>query len=142
MKSKNGKVKLEKGEVRIGNYFVKAEPEFIKIQDLNCVFTHRIGKKTAVGIWVTNMLKQGDGGEKSLLTYIGTLWSVFSPAPDNEYVEALLNAASECLNRHPDWYGIKTDVTDEEDAKIIEEERDLAEFVEQVRNMDDGGSEE
>ena len=136
MKSKNGKIKLEKGEIRVGNFFVKDEPEFIKIQDLNAVFTYRIGKTTPAGIWAANMLKQGEGGEKSLLTYIGTLWSIFSPAPDDEYVRALLGAASDCLKRHPEWYGLP-EVSDKEDRKIIKEERELATFEEELRNLPD-----
>ena len=140
--NKKGEPKLEKGEVRIGNFFVKEEPEHIKIQDLNTVFTHRIRKETAIGIWVGNMLKQGEGGLASLRTYIGTLWSVFSPAPDNEFIEALLKDTSECIHRHPEWYGgKKEEVSDEEDQKIIEEQREMAEFVEQVKNMGDGDSE-
>lgn len=135
--SKNGRVSLEKGEVRVGNFFIKKEPEYIKIQDINAVFTHRIRRKTAVGIWCLNMLDQGEGGERSLIAYIGTLWSVFSPAPDDEYVKALLDAATACLNRHPDWYGIKPDVTDEEDAAIIQEERELSGAEEEIKNLPD-----
>ena len=87
--TRKGTVKLEKGEVRIGNFFVKDEDNHIKLQDLNGVFSHRVHKNMAIGIWLSNMLQ---GGQKdpayldSIKTYIGAMWSMFSVVPDNEFI--------------------------------------------------------
>lgn len=134
--SKSGKPLLEKGEVRVGNYFVKTEKEHFKVADLNSVFTLRISRETAVGMWVSNMLSQGDGGVRSLHVYFATLWSALSPAPDDTYISDLISAATGCLERHRDWYGIKDAVSDDEDAKVVDEEREKAEFIEEVKNVE------
>lgn len=52
---KDGRVKLEENELRVGNFFVKREKEHLKITDLNGVFSFRAHAKCAVGIWLDNM---------------------------------------------------------------------------------------
>lgn len=42
-------------------------------------------------------------------------------------------AVRECINRHKELYGIKEDLTDEEDAIILKEEQELHEAEEEVR---------
>ena len=42
-------------------------------------------------------------------------------------------AAVACVNRHKEFYGIKDDVTAEEDAAIVKEEKELEEAVEEAR---------
>lgn len=105
--SRKKTVKLERGERRIGNFFIKEEPEHFKVQDLNSVFSIRFGKRMPVGIWLENMLKRGKDAEESLHVYFGALWSFLSVAPDQEYVTGAITLANEALERHPEWYGDK-----------------------------------
>lgn len=107
MINKNGKIKLEKGDIRIGNFVLSVEEQHIKVQDLNKFFTLRFHKRMPVGIWLDSLIKRGDAGKDSLKTYIAVLWSVLSVAPDNEYMQDLIKAAQAGLARHPDWYGKK-----------------------------------
>jgi len=139
MKVKNGKAKLEAGEVRVGNFFIKEESGHFKMQDISSLFSLRVSKQTFPGAWIANMLKQGEGGLESLHVYVATLLAVLSPAPDDVYVTALAEASNDCLRRHQELYGMK-DVSDEEQEKILEAEREKAEFIEQVRDLEkDGG---
>lgn len=139
MKSKNGKVKMERGEVRVGNFFIKEEAEHFKMQDISSMFTLRVKKQTFPGAWIANMLNRGEGGRESLHVYVATLLAVLSPAPDDVYVAALAEASNDCLRRHRELYGMK-DVSDEEQEKVLEEEQEKAEFIEQVKQLEkDGG---
>ena len=110
MINKNGKIKLEKGDIRVGNFVLSVESQHIKVQDLNKFFTLRINKRMPVGIWLDNMVNMARADENavnSLKTYIAVLWSVLSVVPDNEYMQDLIKAAQSGLARHPDWYGKK-----------------------------------
>lgn len=143
--NRKGEPVVEKGEVRIGNYFIKDEAPgdwwgHIKIQDLNSAFVHRVWKRLPIGIWLTNMLSRGEEAHGSIKTYVAVMWSLFSVVPDEELMLTLLDATKDALSRHPDWYGAeKEPVSDEEDGKIVEGEREKAEFIEQVKDLDKEG---
>lgn len=121
MKTKNGKIKLEKGDIRVGNFVLSIEDQHIKVQDLNKFFTLRINKRMPIGILLDSLIKRGDEGRDSIKTYIAVLWSVLSVAPDNEYMQDLIKAAQDGLARHPDWYGKKDDGNGQETADDREE---------------------
>lgn len=143
---KDGNVKLEKGEVRIGNFFVKLENDHIKIQDLNSCFTFRVWTRLPIGIWLSNMYDGAKSGKKgaveTLKVYISTMWSVFSVAPDDEYIKDAIVMAKSALERHPDWYGVKNDATPEEEADALEEVREMAEFEDKMRKLKEKDGEE
>lgn len=133
--SRKNTVKLERGERRIGNFFFKEENEHIKIQDLNSVFSLRIAKRMPVGIWLDNMLKRGFDAEESLHIWAGALWSLLSPAPDQRFVEDMISISRGALDRHPDWYGEKADATDEEQDDALRGEKELEQFEEDMKNL-------
>jgi len=136
--TKDGNVKLEAYEIRIGNFFVKKERDHIKIQDINAVFSYRANTRMPIGIWLENMwdgVKKGESGaEVTLKTYIAMMWSFFSVAPDNDFVKDVLRITEDALNRHPDWYGIKKDATAEEDAEAAREVKEMREFEDEVKD--------
>ena len=134
------KVKLDANEVRVGNFFVKREAEHIKLFDLNGVFMFRAHRRMAIGIWLENlwaMADKGDEGAKNTLkTFIATMWSVYSVVPDDEYIKDALEMAHAALDRHPEWYGIKKDATDEEHAEATQEVKEMKELESSMREMD------
>ena len=141
---KTGSVKLEPLEIRVGNFFVKLEEHHVKIQDLNGVFSFRVNRRMAIGIWLENMwngARTDENALKSLKTYIATMWSLFSVVPDDEYVSDALGMTESALNRHPEWYGIKKDATPDEDADAADEVKGMKEFEEDIKKIgdDEGG---
>lgn len=139
MKTKNGKVKLEKGEVRVGNFFFKTEKEHIKVQDMSSMVSFRISRSASVGMWVSAMIERGKESEYSLHIYAATMFALLLSVPDNEFVEDVNSVISSATNRHPEYYGIKKeDLSDEEQERIVEEEREKAEFEDQIKGVDDG----
>ena len=117
MKIKDGKYKLEKNDIRVGNFVLSIEKQHIKVQDLNQCFVLRVHRSMPVGIWLDSLIKRGDDGKDSLRTYIAVMWSAFSVVPDNEYLQALVDSAQAGLARHPEWYGKK-----KEDGQEVSDE--------------------
>ncbi len=141
--TKNGKVKLEKDEIRVGNFFVKREDDHMKISDLNDVLSFRANRRMAVGIWMENIWARAVNGDEdaivTLKTYIATMWSVFSVAPDDGYIQDAITMAQAALERHPDWYGIKADSTEEEQDRATREVKEMKEFEDDLRKLAEKG---
>lgn len=140
--TKNGRVKLDSRDTRVGNFVVTDEPEHIKIQDINSTYHIRISKRMPVGIWLTALLERGESALPTLKTYIAVVWSMLSVAPDDDFVQDIIKATEAALKRHPDWYGIKADATDEEHAEAAREVREMKEFEEEVKKLDDAEKQE
>lgn len=136
---KNGRAKLDFLEIRVGNFFVKKEVNHMKITDLNGVFSFRVGRRMPLGVWMDNMFERGrrkdEGAINTLHVYISTMWSLFSVAPDDGFIKDVLRVTEDALNRHPDWYGIKVDATEEEDARATREVREMKEFESEVTTL-------
>ena len=137
--TRKARVKIERNEIRLGNFFLKDENDHYRLQDINTVFSHRIWKRIPAGLWIYNMLHLPDRqGYKSLQTYIAAMWSLFSVVPDDQFMQDVLRIAKEALERHPDWYGVKKDATEEDDEKAVEEVKAVKEMEEAIRNIGDG----
>lgn len=141
--TKDGKIKLEKGEVRIGNFFFRdeGENEHIRVTDLNSCFTIRVLKRMPLGIWLDNMIdlsKVDVNGGNTLKTWAAVMWSLLSVVPDDEFVRVLIKSTEEALNRHPDWYGYDKDADDDE---ALQDVKEMKEFEEEIRNLEADGQE-
>ena len=145
---KTGKIRLEANEVRIGNnFFVKKEGEHIKLYDINGVFFHSAMRTMPIGIWLENQWARAMNGDdvqanNTLMVYISTMWSLFSVAPDDEYIADVLRIAKEALERHPDWYGYNPSDDDKENDEALQEVKEMKEFEQEIKNLPDGTEEE
>jgi len=136
--NKDGKVRLEKGETRIGNFFVRDEGDngYVSVTDLNSCYKIRLLKRMPLGIWITNLLELGDEGKNSIKTWIAVMWSLLSVVPDDGFVQELIKSTEDALKRHPDWYGFNPDADDAEAAREVQE---MAEFEEEVKKLAEEG---
>ena len=139
--TKEGKVKLEKGEVRVGNFFFRDEAanEHVKVTDLNTCFTLRVLKRMPLGIWLDNMMDMArtDGNAvDSLKTWASVMWSVLAVVPDDAFVKDLFAAAQAGLSRHPEWYGYDPEG---DDGDAAQEVKDIKEFEKEARNLGEDG---
>ena len=139
---KTGKVKLDANEVRVGNFFVRRDETEMKLTDLNGVFHHSVNRRMPIGIWLENIWARAYNGEEAaintLKTYVATMWSFFSVAPDDEFIQDTLKAAKDALGRHPNWYGVKPDATDEEDAEAVTQVKEMKDIEEELKEKGDG----
>lgn len=129
--TKDGKLKLSKDERQIGNFVYKNEEDYIKVCDINAQMTHRVSKDLNIGRFLEMGFKQKD--ENSLANYAALMWMFSNILPDVDFVKAVDKACVECVNRHKEFYGIKEDISVEEDAEILEEARGVYEATEDLQ---------
>lgn len=130
MKVANGKLKLEERDRRVGNFVVTSETNHYKIQDINTVQSHRFAKTSLIGQAMTVMMR-GEN-EKFLASWINIMMLVYSVVPDVEFLTEIMDAANRCIERHREgFYG--PEVSDEEDKKILEEQKKLHEDYENAK---------
>ena len=134
-------LKLAKNERRLGNFVVKNEEAHVKVMDIGSIFTHRASKTTPIGQYLEicyDALSKGESNGLGLKNWMTVIFTAFSTIPDQEFLENVFKECEACMKRHPEVYGVpKEPVSDEEDARIIEEEKGLKEFEEEVRNLPD-----
>lgn len=130
MKVVNGKLKLEERDRRVGNFVVTNETNYYKIQDMNTVQSHRIAKTSLIG-QAMNVMMRGEN-EKFLASWINIMTLAYSVVPDVEFLTEVMDAANRCIERHREqFYG--PEVSDEEDKKILVEQKKLYEDYENAK---------
>lgn len=133
MKILNGKIKLDKRDIRVGNFVYTMEPEHIKVQDISLTITHRIHRGIAKAQLIEMMLEDPKKYQNELHNYATIMYNLLCTAPDATFYEDISKAVLDCVNRHKDVYGIKDNITPEENAQILQEERELHEAVEDIK---------
>lgn len=129
MKILNGKIKLDKRDTRVGNFVYTLEDNHIKVQDISLTITHRINRHIAKGQLLEMMLEDPKKYQNDLHNYATLMYNFLCTVPDASLYEDINKAVLACINRHKDVYGIKEDITPAEDAKILQEEKELHEAV-------------
>ena len=89
-------------------------------------------QRALVGQMLENAIKQKN--DTFLHNYAAMIYYLNGVVPDQQFMTEVIKAAEACLKRHPELYGMK-EVSDEEDARIVQEEKELKEFEEEVRNL-------
>jgi hypothetical protein len=141
MRIKDGKVYLDKKrDTRVGNFVYTIEPEHIKVQDISAVATHRISRRVPKGQLLMMFLKDPKEHERSLHNYAAIMFNTLCTVPDAQFYQEMYDASIACVNRHKDIYGLKDDISAAEDAKIVQEERDLQAAADEI--VEKAGGEE
>ena len=129
--TKDGKLKLSKDERQIGNFIYKNEPEYIKICDINSQMTHRVAKHLNIGRMLEIALKEKK--DQYLANYAAMTWLFSNIVTDEQFFLDIDKACVDCVNRHKDFYGIKEDITPEEDKEILQEAQETYEAIEELK---------
>ena len=132
--TKDGKLKLSKDERQIGNFIYKNEPEHIKICDINSQMTHRVAKHLNIGRMLEMALKEKH--DNYLANYAAMTWLYSSIVTDEQFFLDIDKACVDCVNRHKEFYGIKEDITPEQDKEILEESKEVYEAIEELKKED------
>lgn len=134
-------LKLAKNERRLGNFVIKDEDNHVKVMDINQIFTHRASKSTPIGQYLKisyDALASGESDGRGLKNWLTVIFTAFSTIPDLTFLENVFKECEGCMMRHPEVYGSpKEPVSDERDAEIIQEEKELVQFEEEVRALPD-----
>lgn len=129
--SKDGKLKLSKDERQFGNFVVKNEEEHVKICDINSNLTHRVSKSLNIGQMLSIALKEKR--TNWLENYATMVWMFSNIVTDEQFFLDIDKVCGDCINRHPELYGIKKDITEQEDAEILQEAKEVYEAIEELK---------
>jgi hypothetical protein len=128
---KDRKLKLSKDERQIGNFVFKNEAEYIKISDINSNMTHRVSKSLNIGRMLEMALKEKN--TNWLHNYAAMTWNFSNIVTDEQFFLDIDKACRECINRHKDLYGIKEDISTEEDSEILREAEEVYNEIEELK---------
>lgn len=131
---KSGQVVLTKADYRVGNFVYSNYSDYVCLSDINRTIQTKVAKRTFVGQMLEDAIKSKM--ETFLHNYAGVMYYLNGIAPDQQFLEETFKSAQDCLERHPELYGSAT-ASDEEDQKIIQEEKELREFEEDVKKLPD-----
>lgn len=131
---KDGKLKLSKDERQIGSFIYKNEAEHIKICDINSQMTHRVAKHLNIGRMLEMALKEKK--DQYLANYAAMTWLYSNIVTDEQFFLDIDKACVGCVNRHKEFYGIKEDITPEQDKEILEESKEVYEAIEELKKED------
>ena len=146
--NKKGEAVCEKGEVRVGNFFVKVESAgMVKISDLSGLVTHRVSGDLPVGVLLSDAVKGvRDGEDKAsdflhLYASVVYLFSTVVPMVDKDSGFNFWTEAHAFLERAADasksLYGVKESPSDEEDAEALEGVKDALAVEEEIKQMEE-----
>lgn len=133
--SKDGKVVLTKNDRRVGNFVYSNYPDRVAFSDINGTVRTSVSKRTLVGQMIADAIAKGL--DNFLHNYAGFIYYLNGLAPDKEFIQDAFKAAEACLGRHPELYGAAT-IADGDDARVIQEEKELMEFERDIKRMDGG----
>lgn len=132
---KDGKLKLSRDERQIGSFVFKNEETHIKICDINTALTHRVSKHLNIGRMLEVALK--DRQDKWLEGYATMTWLYSNIVTDEQFFRDINRACEDCVNRHKDFYGIKDDITPEQDKEILDEVQGAQEAIAELKEKEE-----
>ena len=145
---RGGGAPAAKIEYRAGAFTWTASGGRVCLKTLSDSFYFRVSTATAAGAFLAmavDAARKGDGGSgRFLAAYASVMMEAHSVVPCHDRAEGespafdflteIHRASQEAVRRHPALYGVpEKPVTDEEDAKVLEEERRLREAEDSLK---------
>ncbi len=136
----NKTIKLGPNDIRCGNLIYHDEPQFIKLVDVAGYFSYRISKFIPRGQILMIAMQQAEK-DPSQMRYLENhavvTFNAMTCVPDQQFFLEQNASAVNCINRHKDIYGVKEEILEKEDAQILQEERELAEAMEEAKKEEE-----
>lgn len=139
---------MRKIEYGTGAFTWTASGGRVCLRTLSDRFYFRISTATAAGRFLAMAVEAAGKGDEGSGRFLAAYASVMMEAhsvvpchdraegdsPEFDFLSEMHGASLEAVRRHPDLYGApKAPVTDEEDARILEEERKLREAEDSLK---------
>lgn len=128
--NRKGKIILQRGDYRTGNFIFHDEGTFIKVMAVSGIVSWRVLAASAIGQMVAIALKNHH--DNWLRTYAAMNFSQLLVVPDTDYFTKHADIVNAQTQKHPELYGIDSDVSEDEDNRILKEEKELRDAVEEV----------
>lgn len=140
---KDGRIKLDKLDMRVGNFVVRLEPERIRFCDIGNLAVHSIDRRTAKGEVMTMLYQQAreDENSKTLLqNYCAVMFNTLLTVPFNTeqedgfiYMAELQKLNEECIRRGKAVYGVEDEPSEDKEKEDIQAVKDTLEAEEDAR---------
>lgn len=135
MKVIKGKLVLTKVDYRVGNMVFSDFSEHIQVQDINSTMVLKVAKRIPAGFMLADAIRTRN--DKYLHNWAATMYNVTLCAHDVQSMVDLNKSVKECYERHAEIYGAAP-ASDEEEAGIIREEKELHEALENAEKDGEG----
>lgn len=132
--NKDGKIKLEPGEYRSGNFVYKREGTHVKIIDINSQMSHRMACHLNVARLLNEALTLKS--DNFLHEYASMLWLFSNVVPDRDFMREINDACVACINRDKELYGIKEDISKSEDDRILQDVKETMVELEKMEELE------
>lgn len=125
------KFKINKDDTRVGNFVYHIERDAVKVSDINDVVSHRISTYTTKGQFILGAIKEKQ--TEWLEAYAVVMFNVLCCVTDEQFLNDVNKATVDCIGRHPQLYGLKSDIDKVEDDKILQNEKEVHDAVETLK---------
>ena len=71
--------------------------------------------------------------DQYLANYAAMTWLYSNIVTDEQFFLDIDKACVACVNRHKEFYGIKEDITPEQDKEILEESKEVYDAIEELK---------
>lgn len=141
--NKKGEIKLDNNEVRVGNYVVREEKDYIKVMDINGMLSFRyhnvfIGKGLYYKELLAMVRRGEEGAEEVLKTVCFVDHYLLTAIYDKQGMEDIVSKVTEIIKRRPELYGMDANPTEEKNEQDLQATKDLLslqeEFKEKLQN--------
>ena len=127
---KNGSLKLERGDVRVGNFVFSLRGDSLRVCDINTVADARVSQVTSNGMMLRIAMEQGQNGY--LENYAALVYAFLCTVPDKDFMENVMKECVAAMQRRPELYNA-VPVSDDEDEKILREQQALMDEQERMK---------
>lgn len=140
----NGEILLSKNEWKCGNFIIKNEENHIKIVTANApaklpLWTIRYRKDNSIAAFILLCAEHLSNKSYSdrLHNWLAVIYNATCIIPDVEeqFLIDVNNASDKAFEKCKYFYGLTTNLSDEEDAKVLQEEREKYELTEDVKDI-------
>lgn len=136
MRIRRKKIRLDRGETRVGNFVLAVTGDRVEVRDIGGGVSFSVSRAFPKGALLESMAKDGSDGLRGLLA---VTWNFLSVVPDMELLRGVNRLCVECAGRHPELYGSRPGATDEEHAVALDGVRMDAEAAEALAKGPEGG---
>lgn len=142
-KAKLRKAKFVAGDIRVGNFIFHKEDGYVKISDVAGMLSHRLSVLTPKGWLIADLMSQNtEAAKKNLEQYAVVMFNVLGCIADNQFLSEINQSALDAVNRHKDLYGVKENISKQEDDQILQEVKETQEAIDQLQDKPQEESEQ
>lgn len=130
---RKGRIRLQKGDYRVGNFVLHKENGFIKVMATSGIVSWRISTDTTVGMLVEEAMNEKK--DNWLAIYAAMNFSQLCTVPSPDFFRKHSELINAQVEAHPEYYGKEPPTDDKDfDDEIIKEEQQIQDFLDKCED--------